>query len=212
MSRRDDPIFDPWAIGGSDEPVAPAPESAASQPAEDAGATPIGVDSVSPRRWIVPLAKLPARKPAPPAVPPAGAEADDASGPDASIVREPRAVPRAPHVRALQSVALPRLEALRSRLELAGHDVVLDDRTDRDAPSLRFRLAPRPGPFDEAPESSGTVLEVAWDEEAGHVSARLWLDPLAEEWTDEVAAPTSRVDVLWVDRVILEFVGKSLRP
>jgi hypothetical protein len=34
---------------------------------------------------------------------------------------------------------------------------------------------------------------------------------MAEEWAQQVTAPPARADVAWVDRVILEFLSKTLR-
>lgn len=138
------------------------------------------------RRWVVPT-----------------------SGP--THVRNPLPRPKpAPH-KTLQSVARPRLEEVQARLQIAGHGAVLADLTDREPPSLRLRFTPRRGAFDVGAAVEGAVLELTTDREAGHAVARFWLDPLAEECTEEVTAPSAGMDTSWVERVVLDFVGRALR-
>lgn len=127
-------------------------------------------------------------------------------------MRTPLPRPKALQGQTLQSVARPRLEEVQARLQIAGHGAVLADLTDREPPSLRFRLVPRRGAFDEVTAVEGAVLELTWDDEAGDATARFWLDPLVGTCTEAVMAPYDRVDVSWVDRVVLDFVAKTLRP
>ena len=192
----DDPIFDPWAIGE----LAPAERAR---------------DTHAPRRWVVPAA--PVNQPISVRVVPV---VEDGVTDDVTVPAEPSRSShrtRPMHLRqrslplaALRGVVRPRLEELRNALEFAGHEVVLDDRSDHEVPSLRFRFVPNRGPFDLPTRDGGAVLEVTWEEDAAKVAARLWLDPIAAEWANEVAAPPAQVDAVWVDRVILEFVATTL--
>lgn len=110
----------------------------------------------------------------------------------------------------LREVAVPRLEALGARLQVAFHRTLIDDRPGRSPPTIRFRLIPRPGPFDDVPAVPGSVLEIVGDE-ASFVTARLWLDPVAEEPAVERRVDAARLDEAWVDEIMFEFVEKALR-
>ncbi|MDX1494494.1 MAG: hypothetical protein R3253_10570, partial [Longimicrobiales bacterium] len=67
----------------------------------------------------------------------------------------------------------------------------------------------RYGPFDERPKVAGSVLELMVAD--SEVAARVWLDPLADEPTKEVTVEGSKVSEGWVESVLVDFVGKSLR-
>ncbi|MDG2282517.1 MAG: hypothetical protein P8L45_05320 [Longimicrobiales bacterium] len=192
----DDPIFDPWSIGKQ-------------TPAKRA------TDMPAPRRWVAPAA--PVSGPTSGRTIPVGEEGvpDDVTVPAKASRSSHRIRPMHPLQQlsplvALRGVVRPRLEELKNALEFAGHEVVLDDRSDEKVPSLRFRFVPRRGVFDQPRGDEGAVLEITWDEDAAHVAARLWLDPIAAEWTEEVTAAPAQVDAVWVDRVILEFVSTTL--
>ncbi len=192
----DDPIFDPWAIGK------PAPAERAK-------------DTHAPRRWVVPV--TPVNQPTSGRTRPVG---EDGATDDVTVSAKPsrsthRIRPMHPRqqwlpLTALRGVVRPRLEELRSVLECAGHEVVLDDRSDEKVPSLRFRFVPLRGAFDQPTRERGAVLEITWDEDAAKFAARLWLDPIAAEWTQEVSALPAQVNAVWVDRVVLEFVATTL--
>ena len=211
----DDPIFDPWAIGEmvpADDETSPddargVGQSRETEPVE--APAPVSAEAQPTRRWVLPAAPVsPAASVAPAAPSAQTAPAAPRLVPDPTSGRP---LPQPLQLRALQGIARPRLEELQARLHVSSHGAVLADLTDRETPSLRLRFVPRRGAFDEPDSSEGAVLEMAWNDEAGHVAARFWLDPLAEECTEEVTAPPARVDRAWVDRVILEFVGKALR-
>ena len=221
MSALDDPIFDPWAVrkpdsgeservddGGRGEGDVSEPGSSDTRTLTPAGA-PVA------RRWVVPASRVtPSDAPAPARrVGRADSElriAEPVRGPEPSA--EPGRPPQQSlPLRRLQAIARPRLEEVQARLHLAGHQASLADLTDREAPSLRFRFVPRRGAFDELRAVEGSVLEFVWDDEAGHVSVRFWLDPVAKKHGEEATVPLVRFDRAWVDRMILEFVAKVLR-
>lgn len=123
----------------------------------------------------------------------------------------------------LRDIALPRLEALATRLEVARHRTLLDDRLDRAEQVLRFRLMPWQAPFDVAGVVPGSVLELAVEgvssKRAGgsggggkgaRVAARFWLDPLATTPAEETLIDARRLTDAWLEAVLLDFVGRVL--
>lgn len=122
----------------------------------------------------------------------------------------PRIRPVAPAGERLREVAIPHLESLEARLQLASHRTLVDDRPGRTPPTIRFRLIPRPGPFDDVSAVPGSVLEIVEDD-GSFVTARLWLDPVAEEPAVERRVDAARFDEAWIDEITLEFVAKALR-
>ncbi|MBT8489181.1 MAG: hypothetical protein HKN72_02880 [Gemmatimonadetes bacterium] len=109
----------------------------------------------------------------------------------------------------VRAIALPHLEAVAARLHIARHHTLLDDRLDGPAGVLRFRLVPRPAPFDEPAAVPGSVLELVAAKAT--VGARLWLDPVAEEPAEDVEIPASEFSEDWLDAVVVDFVARSLR-
>lgn len=110
----------------------------------------------------------------------------------------------------LEDVAIPHLKALEARLQIARHRTLLDDRLGRTPPTIRFRLIPRRGPFDDVSAVPGSALEIVADDDAS-VTARLWLDPVAEEPAEERSVEGARFDEAWIDEITMEFVEKALR-
>lgn len=217
----DDPIFDPWAIrkpdSGEFEKIEHGGrrQSGVTEPAsgDTRTFTPAGAPVV--RRWVVPASRVtPSEAPAPARrvgrIESEQTIAEPLRGPEPSA--EPRrSPPQSLPLRRLQEIARPRLEEVQARLHLAGHQASLADLTDREAPSLRFRFVPHRGAFEERWAVEGSVLEFVWEDGAGHVSARFWLDPMAKKYGEEATTPLVRFDRAWVDRVILKFVARVLR-
>jgi hypothetical protein len=103
------------------------------------------------------------------------------------------------------------MEWLAREVEAVGHRTILDDRTDSSAPSVRFRLVPRPGAFEEAEPVEGAVIEIASGPGAPlQIVGRLWLDPLSAQPSEEVRIPAPKLTDEWVDRLLLDFVEKAL--
>lgn len=103
------------------------------------------------------------------------------------------------------------MEWLAREVEAAGHRTVLDDRLDTSAPSVRFRLAPRPGPFEETELVGGAVIEIASGTgDPLQIVGRLWLNPLSTRPTEEVRVPAPKLTEAWVDGLLLDFVEKAL--
>jgi len=112
----------------------------------------------------------------------------------------------------LRTLMMPRLEGLIQRLESARHDTTLDDRLDQPTPSLRFRVRPWQGPFDETRAEEGAVLEVLVDEgPPPEIIGRLWLNPLSTTPSEQSRVDSAKLTDAWVDRLLLEFVEKALR-
>lgn len=109
----------------------------------------------------------------------------------------------------IRAVARPHLDAVAARLHIARHHTLIDDRLDSPARVIRFRVVPRPAPFDEPAAVPGSVLElVATD---ATTTARLWLDPVAEEPAEEVEIPAGDFSEAWLDAVVVDFVARTLR-
>lgn len=92
---------------------------------------------------------------------------------------------------------------------MARHRTLLDDRLEATEPCIRFRLIPRYGPFDDRPKVAGSVLELMVSDSV--VTARIWLDPLADEPTKEIDVDPSALSEAWIEGILVDFVSKSLR-
>jgi hypothetical protein len=111
----------------------------------------------------------------------------------------------------LRDLLLPRLADLRQRLEMARHETTVDDRLDLAEPSVRFRVQPRPGAFEDD-TSAGSVLEVRLDRHPSPaVVGGLWLDPLATGPGEQVRVEADRLNAAWVDALLLDFLEKTLK-
>jgi len=111
----------------------------------------------------------------------------------------------------LRALIVPPLADIRQRLEMARHETTIDDRLDEAAPSIRFRVQPHSGPFDEA-TTVGSVLEVRLEAKPGpRVVGRLWMDPAAAGPAEEFSVEVDRVSREWVDGLLLDFLVKTLR-
>ena len=126
---------------------------------------------------------------------------------DASDVGEPART--SPLAMELRERVVPRLEEMAIRLRASGHRTLLDDRLKGAPAVLRFRLAPRRGPFDDPPKVAGSVLEIAVIEESV-VSVRHWLDPLADQPSEEYRMMAATIGAGWADGVLLEFAESVL--
>lgn len=222
----DDPIFDPWPIVEEpDAPPLPPPKSIS----ELSPSVPVEPPA-SRSRWRSSTADVPVRRPIPrPEV--RGSDAEPAEGPTTRTETAPAAestkasVPRAPEPAAgaarrtaspvvdrLRALAIPRLEDFATRLEASRHRTLLDDRLDRESPTLRFRLMPWLGPFDATTAVEGSVLELTVDgAQNPEVVARFWLDPLATAAAEELRIAAESLGDTWLDHVLTTFVAKALR-
>jgi hypothetical protein len=115
-------------------------------------------------------------------------------------------------VRLLIERVLPRLMSITQRLDVAGHTTTLDDRLAHEGPSLRFRVRPRKGAFDDPRPDDGAVLEfLPVEGSGGNVEARLWLDPLSTVPGEVIQVRPEKLTTAWVDQLVLDFVGKALQ-
>lgn len=87
---------------------------------------------------------------------------------------------------------------------------MMDNRLVSDTPSLRFRLTPRPGLFDDREATSGSVLEFWVDESGPSVGVRVWHDPLSETPSSQATIAAASLGSDWIDRMLVDFVGKTL--
>lgn len=202
----DDPLFDPWWIAPQSEvePDADAAPPAAARFEPDPAAPPEESEPTGPSpKW-----RSPAVAPGAPMV---------------RVVRSttpavtPVAVKSKPSVRKkrysvdLRTLIVPPLADVRQRLEIAGHETTIDDRLDEAEPSIRFRVQPHAGPFDE-PATVGSVLEVRLETQPGpKVVGRLWMDPRAAGPGEEREVDAHELSRDWVDALLLDFLVKTLR-
>lgn len=218
----DDPIFDPWGaepvtpepaappevpIGSparsdeipptaSDDAIAPVAEDAQGERAEPA--RPVAAPPANAPRWRSPAGPGPTPPPSPHA------------GPDlrrASVSADRPRLAGTPGF--LRSMAVPRLEEIVRRLQMARHQAAVEDFLEAEPPTLRFTLRPWRGPWTEelAPPSGRLVLSL---EDEDSVSVRAWLDPESEEPEHEAKVPPMRVSAAWLERLVLDFVERLL--
>ena len=181
----DDPLFDPWWT--------PPESDASSDPAP-----------VSPPKW---------RSTVPPPGPQQIVRAATTVAPAISTVstKTKRPFPRPRRSIDLRELIVPPLADVRQRLEMARHETTIDDRLDEAEPSIRFRVQPHAGPFDEA-TTVGSVLEVRLEAKPRPtVVGRLWMDPNAAGPAEECAIEVDRVTRDWVDALLLDFLVKTLK-
>lgn len=202
---------EPSAVEGAPEPVASSP----------AGATTLPTTGGSRWRARTVLGPLPAERPAPrrrsESTPSSGERVDptpvagEATGAvrKAPSVGQARLRPADSAADRLRAIALPHLEAVASRLHIARHHTLLDDRLDTQPATLRFRLVPRQAPFDGPVAVPGAVLELM--AAGSSIGARLWLDPVAEDPAEELEVPVTQFTEGWLDSVVVDFVAQTLR-
>ena len=196
----DDPLFDPWWT---------PPESGASSDA-------VPAPTPAPKKW---RSNVPA--PGPQQIvrtARAIAPVDSRTLATSTVSTDPRPKPKPqPTLRVarplvdLRELIVPPLADIRQRLEMARHETTVDDRLDEAAPSIRFRVQPHAGPFDEA-TTIGSVLEVRLEAKPSpRVVGRLWMDPNAAGPAEECAIEVDRVTRDWVDALLLDFLVKTLK-
>jgi hypothetical protein len=111
----------------------------------------------------------------------------------------------------LRRMAVGRLEAIGARLRVGRHVTSLEDLLDGPARLLRFVLTPWPGPLPLSGPNPSAMLEIGLGGDSDDlVTAWYWLDP-ASEAPDRVASvPSSKLTAGWLERIILDFVGRAL--
>ena len=177
----DDPIFDPWGF----ESEAPPPTAPAN-------------------RWRAPSGLTP--------TPPATAR----SGPRGTLseIRGPAPLPRARLAGTagfLRSMAVPRIEEIARRLQLARHRAVLEDLLEGAPPLLRLTVHPWRGPWTKPLAPPVGVFELRIEPKADEeLTLRLRLDLDADQPHEEVTLQVSQLNGASLDARVLEFVEKLL--
>ncbi len=213
----DDPIFDPWSSAAAGLEFEPRVESTQGDRPGSEGSTPSPLsenaessDGTANRtpRWR--SAAGSENRPASRRIPKPLDVSIPFAGSSRSTPPEPRET-ASDGLIFLREFFVPRLIALAQRLELAGHETVLDDRLDGSPPSLRFRLKPRTAPFDSPSEDAGAVLEVVLDGSGSRLISRIWLNPFGESPSEEVEVASCHATEPWLDSQLIAFVDKTLR-
>ena len=168
----EDPLFDPWGdVGDSASDDAPGALDVPTprDPVAETVPTPLrGIPSPAegplPPRWR-PVEGSPT--PRPRSAPRALSRPSDVT-PRPEVPLDPAPLRVSP----LTEVVLPALRALTQRLELARHDVRIDDRSDRMPSSVRFQFHAWTGPFDDSPTRPAPVLEFVEENGGEQVTIR----------------------------------------
>jgi hypothetical protein len=111
----------------------------------------------------------------------------------------------------MRSMAMPRLQDIAQRLQLARHHATAEDLLDADVPVARMTFRPWRGPWTEKLDPPVSALEFAVvPEPAEQISVRVWLDVAAEEPTEEIVVPPTKLGAAWLEGVVVDFVQRSL--
>jgi hypothetical protein len=106
-------------------------------------------------------------------------------------------------------MAVPRLEEVARRLQMARHQAAVEDLLEGTPPTLRFSVRPWRGPWtEELSPPRGTLVLSLEGEDAVRVCA--WLDPEADEPAEEASVPPMRINAAWLERLVLDFVERLL--
>lgn len=209
----DDPIFDPWAtrrlparLVSESAPRRSPPSFAAVLAPSAEGRPPEGRRArwKSPRAGGVPLDPRPS----------VGSVSKDVRHASSPLHLD-RAVPN-PRDRSVaggdvwERTVWPHIEKLTTRLAFAGHLTMIADRTSEMLPTVRLRVRPWSAPFDDPSPARDSVLELQVDHDDMLV-ARLWLDTLGREPSEELRCVDSSAASEWMERLLLHFVERALR-
>jgi hypothetical protein len=111
----------------------------------------------------------------------------------------------------VRSMAVPRLEEIAQRLQLARHEAVAEDLLDAALPVARLTFRPWRGPWTEKLSPPASALELAvTSPHSEQIAVRVWLDVEASEPTEEIRVPPSKLGAGWLEGVVLEFVQRAL--
>lgn len=111
----------------------------------------------------------------------------------------------------LRSMAVPRLEEVVQRLELARHEAALEDALDGPVPRVRLWLRAHPGPLDEEEPRGRSRLEMVLEEEPEPLlRLRAWADPTSEDPSQLGEISLGRLGASWLDERVMMFVGDVL--
>lgn len=111
----------------------------------------------------------------------------------------------------MRSMAMPRLQDIAQRLQLARHHATAEDLLDGAVPTARLTFRPWRGPWTEKLDPPVSALELALVvEPTEEIAVRVWLDVAAEEPTEEVVVPTAKLGAAWLEGVVVDFVQRSL--
>ena len=108
-------------------------------------------------------------------------------------------------------MAVPRLQDVTQRLQMARHEASVEDRLDGSPPSLRLTLRPWRGPWTEELHPPQGLLEVTLDAGPdGPVTLRTWLDDEADRPTEEAEVSPSKLSAGWLGSHVVHFIERLL--
>jgi hypothetical protein len=111
----------------------------------------------------------------------------------------------------LRQTALPRLVEIARRLQMARHEVSIEDLLDQSPPLLRLWMRPWRGPLCDDPTPPLARLELILTSGEGElVVARTWLDDGLDNPTREVGIPAAGLGGDPLIRVTADFVERVL--
>jgi hypothetical protein len=110
-------------------------------------------------------------------------------------------------------MAVPRLQDVARRLQIARHTAAVEDRLDGPPPSLTLSLRPWRGPWTHELSPAGGRLELTLEDgPAGPVTVRTWLDATDDEATAETVGPAAKLSAGWLEAPALDFGERLLAP
>ena len=104
-------------------------------------------------------------------------------------------------------MAVPRLEQIVARLQLARHHALVEDRLDASPPTVRFRAELRRGPWGAEDRGPSGVMELSLAEgDAGPIRARTWLGDEGSEPHSVRSIAVAKLDAATVEQLALSFL------
>jgi hypothetical protein len=108
-------------------------------------------------------------------------------------------------------MAVPRLQEVARRLQVARHEAAVEDHLEGTPPLVRLRFRPWRGPLSRGAGPAEGTLEIALaDGGEGQVVARAWLDASTDVPDQEARVHLSRLGAAWLEARVLDFVGRLL--
>jgi hypothetical protein len=111
----------------------------------------------------------------------------------------------------MRTMAVPRLQDIAQRLQLARHHATVEDLLDAAVPTARLTFKPWRGPWTEKLDPPVSALELTvLLEPAEQIAVRVWLDVAADGPVEEIPVPPSKLGAAWLESVVVDFVQRAL--
>jgi hypothetical protein len=111
----------------------------------------------------------------------------------------------------LRTMAVPRLEQVAQRLQMARHEAHVEDLLDGVPPAIRLTVRPWSNPMDEGREPMAGMLEFVVEPVAhGMILAQSWTGASFDVPLEELRVPPGSFGAAWLETRVLEFLAKLL--